>query len=80
MKTFLECTNPNISLRAEPNTRLILQQNMSGLNSLFSFLYTGCYIKVTNPSLLNLLPIEIGRILGFMPFPMALVRSEMKRD
>ena len=55
----------------------IFKQSTTGLNSEFSFKYS-CHTKVEEPSLPYYLPIDEGRIAGFIPFPRALVRCEMQ--
>ena len=69
-------TNP--STWAECNTRSILKQSLIGLNSEFSFFWTGCRTKVKEHSLPYYLPIAGGRIIGFIPFSRVLVLWEMQ--
>ena len=69
-------TNP--SARAGYDTRSIFKQNLTGLNSKFSFSKASCLTKAEEPSLPYYLPIGGGRIIGFIPFPMVLVLCEMQ--
>ena len=48
------------------------------MNSQFSFSWTSCLTKAEEPSLSYYLPIAGGRIIGFIPFPRALVLCEMQ--
>ena len=47
----------------------------TGLNSEFSFSYTGFHTKVREPSLPYYLPIAGDRRIGFIPYPSVLVQS-----
>ena len=51
------------------DTKSIFKRSKAGLNSEFSFSYTGCLTKTREPSLYNYLPL-VGerRTGGFMPF------------
>ena len=70
-------TNP--SARAGYDTRSIcFKRSLTGLNSEFSFSLTSCLTKAQEPSLSYYLPIAIGRIIGFIPFPKELVLCEMQ--
>ena len=69
-------TNP--SARAGYDTRSIFKQNLTGLNSEFSFSKTSCLAKAEEPSLSYYLPIAGGRIIGFIPLPRVLVLCEMQ--
>ena len=69
-------TNP--SVRAGCDTGSIFKLNLTGLNSEFSFSYTGYLTKTEEHSLSNYLPIAEGRIKGFIPFPRVLVLCEMQ--
>ena len=69
---------PNPSARAGYDTRSIFKQSLTGLNSEFSFSQTSCLTKAEEPSLPYYLPIDGGRIIGFMPFPKVLVLCEMQ--
>ena len=64
-------TNP--SARAGYDTRSIFKRSLTGLNS-----ETSCLSKAEEPSLPYYLPIAGGRIIGFIPFPRALVLCEMQ--
>ena len=68
-------TNP--SARARYDTRSIFKRSLTGLNSEFSFSWTSCLTKAEEPSLPYYLPIDGGRIIGFIPFPRVLVLCEM---
>ena len=72
------CVFTNSSAQTGCNTRSIFKRSLTGLNSEFSFSYTGCLTKAKNPSLPNYSPIAGGRIIGFVPFPMVLVLCEMQ--
>ena len=48
------------------------------MNSEFSFPETSCLPKTEDPSLSYYLPIDGGRIIGFIPFPRVLVLCEMQ--
>ena len=52
--------------------------HVTGSNSDFSFSYTGCHIKVKEPSLPYYLPIIGGRIVRSIPFPRLLALCEMQ--
>ena len=52
--------------------------SLTGLNSDFSFSQTGCWTKAKEPSLPFYLPINGGRIIGFMPFPRVLMKCEIQ--
>ena len=54
------------------------KRSLTGFNSEFSFSLTSCLTKAEEPSLSNYLPIAGGRIIGFIPFPRALVQCEMQ--
>ena len=54
------------------------KQSLTGLNSEFSFSETSCLNKAEEPSLPYYLPIDRGRIIGFIPFPRVLVLCEMQ--
>ena len=69
-------TNP--SARAGYDTRSIFKRSLTGLNSGFSFSQTSCLTKAEEPSLSYYLPIAGERIIGFIPFPRALVLCEMQ--
>ena len=69
-------TNP--SGRAGHDTKSIFKQNLTGLNSGFSFSYTSCLTKAEEPSLPHYLPIAGTRTIGFIPFPRVLVLCEMQ--
>ena len=51
-------------------------RSLTGLKSEFSFSKTSCLTE--EPSLPYYLPIARGRIIGFIPFPRALVLCEME--
>ena len=51
---------------------------LTGLNSELFFSYTSWLTKIEEPSLPYYLPIAIGRIIGFIPFPRVLVLCEMQ--
>ena len=51
------------------------KRGLTGLNSEFSFSLTSCLTKAEEP---YYLPIAGGRIIGFIPFPRALVLCEMQ--
>ena len=55
-----------------------LSKSATGLNSEFSFSWTGCHTKIKEPSLLYYLLIVEGRIVGFIPFPRVLTLCEMQ--
>ena len=44
------------------------KQGLTGLNSEFSFSWTGCHTKFKERSLQYYLPIARERIVGFIPF------------
>ena len=69
-------TNP--SARTGYDTRSIFKWSLTGLNSEFSFSWTGCLTKAEEPSLPYYLPIAGGGIFGFIPFPRVLVLCEMQ--
>ena len=74
-------TNP--SARVGFDTRSIFEQNLTGLNSEFSFTKElpspgVAFTKAEGPSLPYYLPIAGGRIIGFIPFPRVLVLCEMQ--
>ena len=69
-------TNP--STRVGYDTRSVFKRSLTGLNSEFSFSYTSCLTKAEEPSLPYYLPIEGGRMIGFIPFPRSLVLCEMQ--
>ena len=54
-------------------------KSTAGLNSEFSFRYTGCITETKNPSLLNYSTIVRGGRDGFMPFQKALTQRETQR-
>ena len=66
------------STRAGYDTRSILKRSLTGLNSEFSFSMTSCLTKAEEPSLPYYLPIDKGRIIGFIPFPRVLVLCKMQ--
>ena len=68
----------NASSRTGYDTRSIFKWSLTGLNSEFSFSYTRCRTKAEKPSLPYYLPIDGGRIIGFIPFPIVLVLCEMQ--
>ena len=76
LQWFIIFTNP--SARAGYDTRLIFKWSLTGLNSEFSFFQTSRLTKAEEPSLPYYLPIAVGRIFGFIPFPRVLVLCEMK--
>ena len=76
LKSFIIFTNP--SARVRYDTRSIFKRSLTGLNSEFSFSQTSCLTKAEEPSLPYYLPIAGGRIVGFIPFPRALVLCEMQ--
>ena len=51
------------------NTKSILMWSLTGLNSEFSFILSGCLTKAKGLSLPYYLPIAGGRIIGFIAFP-----------
>ena len=67
-----------VTARAGYDTRSIFKRSLTGLNSEFSFSYTGCLTKAEVPSLPYYLPIAGGRIIGFIPFPRVLALCEMQ--
>ena len=69
-------TNP--SAQAGYDTRSVFKRSLTGLNSEFSFSKTSCLTKAEEPCLSYYLPIAGGRIIGFIPFPRALVLCEMQ--
>ena len=69
-------TNP--SARAGYDTRSIFKRSLTGLNSEFSFSETSRLTKAEEPSLSYYLPIDGGRLFGFIPFPRVLVLCEMQ--
>ena len=69
-------TNP--SAQAGYDTRSIFKRSLTGLNSEFSFSYTSCLTNADEHSLSHYLPIDGGRIIGFIPFPRVLVLCEMQ--
>ena len=54
------------------------KRSLTGFNSEFSFSLTICLTKAEEPSLPYYLPIDGGRIIGFIPFPRVLVLCEMQ--
>ena len=64
-------------LQAGCNIMSIFKQSTAGLNSAFSFFYTGCLTKAKEPSLLNYLPIARGWTDRFMPLPKVWAQSEI---
>ena len=54
-----------------------LSRSTTSLNSVFLFLEC-CYTEVREPSLLYYLSVAGGRIVGFIPFPRVLAKSEMQ--
>ena len=60
--------------------KVIFKRSLTGLNSEFSFSQTSCLTEAEEPSLPYYLPIAGGRIIGFIPFPSALVLCEMCRE
>ena len=60
------------------DTRSIFKWYKAGLNTEFSFFYTGCLINVKEPSLPYYLLIVEKRTYWFMPFPRALEWTEMQ--
>ena len=54
------------------------KRSLTGLNSEFSFSETSYLTKVEEPSLPYYLPIDGGRIIGFITFPRVLVLCEMQ--
>ena len=54
----------------------IFKRSLTGLNSEFSFSWTGCPTKVKEPSLPDYLPVTGDRIVGFIPFPKELALYE----
>ena len=69
---------PNPSTRAGYDTRSIFKRSLTGLNSEFPYSSTSCLTKAEEPSPSYYLPIAGGRIIGFIPFPRALVLCEMQ--
>ena len=70
-----------ISIFTNPSARAgydNFKQSLTGLNSESSFSKTSCLTKAEGPSLPYYLPIAGGRIIGFIPFPRALVLCEMQ--
>ena len=59
-------------------TRSIFKLSLTGLNSKFSFSYTGCQTKTREASLSYYLHIAGGRIIEFIPFIRILVLCEME--
>ena len=55
-----------------------LNRSLTGLKSEFSFSLTSCLTKAEEPNLSYYLPIAVGRIIGFIPFPRVLVLCEMQ--
>ena len=60
------------------DTRSIFKRSLIGLNSEFSFSYTGCPTKVKEPNMSYYIAITEGRIVGFIAFPRTLVQCEMQ--
>ena len=58
--------------------RSIFKWSTTGLNSVFSFTWTGCHIKVKKPSLPYCLPIAGGKIVGCIPVRRVLVLYKMQ--
>ena len=69
-------TNP--SKWAGCDTRSIFKEFLTGLNSEFSFSYTGCHTKVKELSLPYYLSIAGGRIIRLIPFLSVLLLCEMQ--
>ena len=63
---------------APPSQARSIFKCTTGLNLKLSFSKTGCMNKAKEPSLLNYLPIAVGKADGFMPFPRALAWREMQ--
>ena len=55
----------NPSVRTRYDTKSILKQDLTGLNSGFAFSKICCHIKVKEPNMLYNLPIAEGGIAGF---------------
>ena len=68
----------NASARGECYTKSIFKRILTGLNSEFSFSLTSCLTKAKKHSVPYYLPIAVGRIIGFIPFPRVLVICEMQ--
>ena len=66
----------NSSLQAGYDTRSVFNRSLTGLNSEFSFSYTGCYSKVKELCLLYYFPIAGGRRVGFILLPKVLALCE----
>ena len=58
------------------DTISIFKQSKAGLNSEFSFSYSGCLTEAKEPSMPYYLLIAGERTDGLMPFPRTLVQSE----
>ena len=69
---------PNLSTRAGYDTMSIFKRSLTGFNSEISFSKTSCLTKAEEPSLSYNLPIDGGRIIGFIPYPRVLVLCEMQ--
>ena len=54
------------------------KRSLTSLNSEFSFSKTSCLTKPEEPSLPYYLPITVGGIIGFIPFPRIFVLCEMQ--
>ena len=68
----------NLTIRAVWDTRSVFQRSLTGLNSQFSFSYTGCLTKAKEPSLPYYLPADGGKIIAYIPFPKLLTLCEMQ--
>ena len=69
--------NSSVISRMWHKVNYFFKQSTAGLNSEFSFFYTGCLIEAKEPYLPYYLLI-VGRTNGYMPFSRALVQREMQ--
>ena len=69
---------PTPPLEQDMTQGQFFKRSLASLNSEFSFSLTSCLIKAEEPNLPYNLPIDGGRIIGFIPFPRVLVLCEMQ--
>ena len=68
------CVFTKLSTLAGRDTRSIIKCSLIGVNSDFSFFYTGCQTYIQKPSRPYSLPDAGEKIIGFIPFLWELAR------